>query len=140
MIELRSGPYRSGKQAEAFLARRLAGRVVVPVSQLLADAEREGIDQATVRRAAERLGVTKPVCWALPESAPQQAIVEAEEQAVAVEAQRQAAAAETDPRVEQAVAEVSELIAEGLGRDSAIHRTCRGDRELAARVLKKLAR
>jgi len=29
---------------------------------------------------------------------------------------------------------VSKLIAEGLGRDIAIHRTCRDDRDLAAQV------
>ena len=106
----------------------------MPVEQLEAEALREGIARRTLYRVRRRLGLVNRRAWALPESVPQQAIVEAEEQAVAEEAQRQAAAAETDPRVDRAVAEVSKLIAEGLGRDIAIHRTCRGDRELIAQV------
>ncbi len=63
---MRSGPYKSGKRAEAFLSQRLAGRAVVPVDRLLAEAQHEDIDLMTLRRAAERLSVTKLVCWALP--------------------------------------------------------------------------
>ena len=136
---MRSGPYKSGKRAEAFLSQRLAERAVVPVDRLLAEAEQENIDPMTLRRAAERLGVAKLVCWALPDK---QATVKGEEPVAPVEAQGPAVAAvvETDPRVEQAAAEVSRLIAEGMGREIAIHRACRGNRELEARLLKERSR
>ncbi len=122
---MRSGPYKSGKRAEAFLSQRLAGRAV-PVSQLVAEAEQEGIVPATLRRAAKRLSVTKLVCWALPD-----------EQATG---QVVAAVADSDPRVEQAVAEADRLIDGGMPRDNAIHRACRGNRELEARLLKERSR
>ena len=107
------------------------------MAQLLTEAEQEGIDPMTLRRAAERLSVTKPVCWALPESAPQQTTVEREEQAPPVEAERHAVAAVagTDPRVARAVAEVTNLIVGGIAtRDFAIHQACQGDPELRAQV------
>ena len=87
----------------------------------------------TLRRAAERLSVTKPVCWALTD---EQATVEREEQ-VEANGRAVAAAAGTDPRVEQAAAEASGLIDGGMPRLIAIHRVCRGDRKLEARLLKK---
>ena len=102
----------------------------MPVDRLLADAEREGIDLMTLRRAAERLSVTKLVCWALPG---ERATVESEKPAEAEE-QAVAAVADSDPGVERAVAEVSKLIMQGLSRGIAIHRACRGDRELARQV------
>ncbi len=118
---MRSGPYKPGRAAEAFLSQRLAGRVVVPVTQLLAEAEQEDIDLTTLRRAAKRLSVTKLVCWALPD-----------EQATG---QVVAAVADSDPRVEQAVAEVTNLVVGGIGTlDFAIHQACQGDPELRAQV------
>lgn len=134
---MRSGPYKAGKRAEAFLSERLAGGVVVPVDRLLADAKRGSIDPMTLRRAAKRLSVAKPVCWALPD---EQATGDAEEP-VEAEGPAVAAVAETDPRVERAVAAVRELIAGGMPRDIAVYRrVCQGDPELAALVLEKLAR
>lgn len=124
---MRSGPYKPGRAAEAFLSQRLAGGAV-PVGQLVAEAEQEGIVPATLSRAARRLKVTKPVCWALPE------------QSAPVEAERRAVIPESDLQVGQAVVEMNRLIKGGMGRDFAIHQACQGDRELEARVRKELAR
>jgi len=138
VVELRSGPYSAGKQAGKFLLQRLA-RGPAPAGQLVAEAEQEGIVPATLYRAARRLKVTKTVCWGLPDK---QTTMEREEQTAPVEAEGQAvpAVAETDLRIKQVVAEVSQLITEGMGREIAIHRACRGDRELAAQVRKELHR
>jgi len=138
VVEMRSGPYSAGRRADEFLSERLAGGVVVRVSQLLAEAEHEAIDPTTLRRAAKRLSVMRPVCWALlaERSAAQQATVKREDPAAPVEAEGQAvpAVAGTDPRIKQVVAEVSQLITEGMDREIAIHRACRADRELASQV------
>jgi len=130
---MRSGPYSAGQDAEQFLLRRL-GQGPVAVAKLREEASRAGLSWATVDRASKRLLVAKPVCWAWPESAPQQATVEREEQ-VEAEGPAVAAAAETDPRVERAVAEVTNLVVGGIGTlDFAIHQACQGDPELRAQV------
>ena len=159
MIELRSGPYRAGKQAEEFLLRRLA-RGVVPVAQLVDEAEREDIAPATLFRAARRLGVAKPACWALPESSLKRTTEGSKEQAASVEAEGQAKAlapvsngtseeveaaeseaTELDPRVEQLVAAARRLMARGQRASSIIHRIRKSlGAELADAVKDELGR
>ena len=162
------GEYSAGEAARLFLLRRLqAGPVAV--EQLEAEARREGIARRTLFRMRRRLGLVNRRAWALPaeQSAPQQATVEREEPVrnrtpvpdgtpvgfptpvenstpgqnlpPETESGVVAAVAETDPRVQRVVAEVTNLIAGGLGREIAIHRVCRGDRELEAQVLKELS-